>query len=145
MANSLPQDRSILVAGVPETFGRLRVILHGYPVRFVSTLREAEKMLHDTRPDLLLLSVHFDDGNIYELLQFVKASHRLAGCPIICYRATFGAETRSRMAVQAVEMSVLSHGATAFIDIFEPLDQYGADAALRTLVIKTLREATLLA
>lgn len=141
MAHSLPQDRSILVAGVPETFGRLRVILHGYPVRFVSTLIEAEKILHAARPELIMLGIHFDDGNMFELLRFVKANNHLATCPVICYRATFGAETRSKVTMPAVEMSVLALGANAFVDIFEATDQYAADAALRSLVIKTLASA----
>lgn len=134
-------NKSILIAGVPDTFGRLRVILHGYPLRFVATLADAQNTLLASRPDLIMLGIHFDEGSMFELFRFIKARGELSRTPIICYRATHGAETRAKITIQAVEMSVLALGANAFIDIWECEDHYAADVALRELVIKTLQQA----
>lgn len=126
----------ILIAGVPETFSRLSTILTGYAPHFIETFEGAQKHVRSTPYDLIMIGVHFDESRMFDLLYYLKA--RASEVPVICYRLTAGAETRTKLTMLAVAIASRALGAVAFLDLFDAPDEEAANGALRELVDRTL-------
>jgi CheY-like chemotaxis protein len=132
-------EYKILLAGVPVSYQRLRNILRGYDAHFVDTLAAAKIALQSFKPDLALLGVHFDESNMFELLRFIKDGEH-SDVPIICYRATLGAETRSKITMQALDIASRASGASAFIDLFDFKTEEAGNSVFLSLVDRVCSE-----
>jgi hypothetical protein len=128
----------ILVAGVPETYNRLFTILAGYTPHFADTFANAQARLKKTMYHLVMIGIHFDESRMFDLLRQLKASDEYAPVPVVCYRATLGAETQTKLTMQAVEIACGALGAAGFLDLLEFSDDEAANIALRKLVEQTL-------
>lgn len=128
----------ILIAGVPETYGRLSTILANYTPHFANTFHEATAFLKSMVYDLVLIGVHFDESRMFDLLRYLKASDRHAQVLVVCYRATAGAETRTELTMQAVELACRVLGASGFLDLFQFPNEDAGNLALRKLVDQSL-------
>jgi hypothetical protein len=119
----------ILVAGVPETFGRLSVILKGHELVFVATLDDARTALAARRFDLVAVGVHFDESRMLDLLRLVSAE----GIPALCYRAVPDV-ARGTLGLKGIEVICQSLGAAGLCDLVEPGNEATAEARMRQLV-----------
>ena len=122
--------RKILVADVPELDSRLKQVLAGERVSFVRTVNEAIAALKREDFDLLLVSVHFDDSRMFDLLREVRIDGRNRGIPIICVREPELGFTA--ISGSALEVTCRALEADAFLDLAHMADEAERDAALRT-------------
>jgi PleD family two-component response regulator len=79
-------SKKILVADVPELDGRLIELLTGHQLYFVRTLDEAMRALDHEDFGLLVISVHFDDSRMFDLLRQVRSDGRNKSVPVVCVR-----------------------------------------------------------
>jgi hypothetical protein len=127
---------AILIAGVPDTYARLGIILLGHKLRFVNRLSDAIAVLAASCPRLVMIGVHFDESNMFELLRHLKETAEYSHVPVICFRARKG--PKRKLAMQSVETACRVAGAIGFIDLFDFDNESEANAALRALVDRTI-------
>ncbi len=77
----------ILIAGTPDSAVTLKRILQGHECSVVTTLRAAEKQLNACAFDLTVVSLLFDDSQMFEFIREVQKSRCNADKPTICFCA----------------------------------------------------------
>ena len=121
--------KKILVADVPELDARLAMVLAGRELRFVRTVDEAMRALAQASFDLLLISVHFDDSRMFDLLREARTDARNQGIPILCVREPGLGFTA--ISSHTLEVTCRALEANAFLDLATIDDDAQRDAALR--------------
>jgi PleD family two-component response regulator len=129
-------NRKILVADVPQLDARLVQVLAGERLYFVRTVDEAIRALHDEDFDLLLISVHFDDSRMFDLLRQVRLDRRNKGIPIVCVREP--ALGFTAISSHTLEVTCRALDANAFIDLGKMNHEAERDAVLRATVEQLL-------
>jgi CheY-like chemotaxis protein len=132
-------NKKILVADVPELDARLVQLLAGRQLYFVRTLDEAIRALEHEDFDLLIISVHFDDSRMFDLLRLVRIDGRNKGIPIICVREPGLGFTA--ISGNTLEVTCRALDANAFIDLAKMKDEDERNAALRRAVDELLPPA----
>lgn len=122
-------NNKILVADVPELDPLLSRVLAGAQLVFVRTVEEAIRGLAREDFDLLIISVHFDDSRMFDLLRQVRGDGRNKGIPIVCVREPGRGFTA--ISSHTLEVTCRALDASAFIDLATISDEAGRDAALR--------------
>jgi CheY-like chemotaxis protein len=113
--------KKILVADVPELDARLVGALSGQELYFVRSLDEAVRALEHEDFDLLIISVHFDDSRMFDLLRQARSEGRNKGIPIVCVREPgIGFTAISR---HTLEVTCRALEANAFIDLSNLRDE----------------------
>jgi CheY-like chemotaxis protein len=135
-ASATDMTHKILVADVPELDARLVQLLPGRRPHFVRTLDEALRALEHDSFDLLIISVHFDDSRMFDLLRQVRLDGRNQGIPIICLREPDLGFTA--ISSQTLEVTCRALEANAFLDLAKMKDEAERDSALRAAVEKLL-------
>jgi PleD family two-component response regulator len=129
-------NHKILVADVPELDARLVAQLPEERLYFVRTLDEALRALQHDDFDLLIISVHFDDSRMFDLLRQVRTHGRNKAIPIICVREPgFGFTAISS---RTLEVTCRALDANAFIDLTKIKDEEERNAVLRRAVKELL-------
>jgi DNA-binding response OmpR family regulator len=59
-------------------------ILRGHDCVMVSTLRDAEANLESIEFELIVVSLHFDESKMFELMRLARSSQKNATTPIVC-------------------------------------------------------------
>lgn len=129
-------NKKILVADVPQLDARLARVLAGERLYFVRTVDEAIRALHDEDFDLLLISVHFDDSRMFDLLRQVRLDGRNKGIPIVCVREP--ALGFTAISSHTLEVTCRALDANAFIDLAKVNHEAERDAVLRATVEQLL-------
>jgi CheY-like chemotaxis protein len=124
--------KKILVADVPELDARLALALAGRELRFVRTVDEAMRALAQESFDLLVISVHFDDSRMFDLLHEARTDARSRGIPIVCVREPGLGFTA--ISSRTLEVTCRALDANAFLDLATINDDAQRDAALRAAV-----------
>jgi len=119
----------ILVADVPELDARLALVLQGYDLAFVRTMREAERRLSAGDFELLVIGLNFDDSRMFDLLRHVRTAARNAAVPIICVRGV--SQRASAISSESLKIACNALNASAFIDFSDYPSVPAADTALR--------------
>ena len=113
--------KKILVADVPELDARLVSTLSGHELFFVRSLDEAVRALEHDAFDLLIISVHFDDSRMFDLLRQARADGRNKRIPIVCVREPdVGVTAISR---DTLEVACRALEANAFVDLANLKDE----------------------
>lgn len=131
-------NKKILVADVPELDARLVGLLRGQRLFFVRTLDEAVRALEHDDFDLLIISVHFDDSRMFDLLRQVRTDGRNKGIPIICVREPGLGFTA--ISTNTLEVTCRALDANAFVDLAKLKDEEERNAALRDAVAEFLKD-----
>lgn len=76
--------RKILVADGDR---RLPEILAGHEPVLVRTLEEAQRAIERTQFDMIVVTVHFDDSRMFDLLRYLQSSGRHGNRPLVCVRS----------------------------------------------------------
>ena len=125
-------NKRILVADVPELDARLAVVLAEHELCFVRTVDEAMRALAQEAFDLLVISVHFDDSRMFDLLREARTEARNQGIPIVCVREPGLGFTA--ISSHTLEVTCRALEANAFLDLTTIDDDAQRDAALRAAV-----------
>jgi PleD family two-component response regulator len=110
---AVPMSKSILIADTGEA--RLPALLAGHTLAFVRTLDEAKTALAGRSFDLIVISVHFDESRMFDLLRHVRSQERHRATPVVCVlNADFA---RHAVAAESLAIAVKALGGTAYLDL----------------------------
>ncbi len=128
----------ILIADTPEGAASLERILQGHECHVVTKLRTAERQLDAEAFDLIVVGLHFDDSQMFELIRAVTKSRTNADKPIICFcsRDT----PMSRIMHESLKASTKTLGAWMYLAEHEYNVLPNYDAELRRIMERCLTE-----
>jgi hypothetical protein len=132
VASVTAMRKKILVADVPELDARLAEVLAGSELRFVRTVEEAMRALGQEEFGLLVISVHFDDSRMFDLLREARTDARSKSIPIVCVREPGLGFTA--ISSHTLEVTCRALDANAFLDLATISDDGRRDAALRAAI-----------
>lgn len=106
----------VLVADHPESFAVFRSALTApFTLEPAATVDEAKAVLA-VRPALVVCGCHFDEGRMYDLLRYMKASDGLRQVPFMAVRCVEG-ELLDDSLYESVKTAVRALGGDAFVDL----------------------------
>jgi CheY-like chemotaxis protein len=130
--------RRVLIAAVAEGAIALERILTGRDCTVVNTMRAAVAKLGDEAFDLIVVSLHFDDSQMFEFIREVKKSQKNADKPIICFCAR---DTPiSRLMNESLELSTKALGAWMYLAEHSYNVYQNPDAELRRIMERCFTE-----
>jgi PleD family two-component response regulator len=138
VASVTAMNKKILVADVPELDARLAEVLAGQHLHFVRTVDEAMRALAQEDFDVLVISVHFDDSRMFDLLREVRTGAR-KDMPIVCVREPGLGFTA--ISSHTLEVTCRALDANVFLDLATMNDDAKRDAALRAAIDGLLPKA----
>lgn len=121
--------RKILVADGDR---RLSEILAGHEVVLVRTLEEAQRAIERTQFDMIVVTVHFDDSRMFDLLRYLQASDRHGNRPLVCVRSQ--RFTSPTISIEGLEIATKALGCTLFLDLTWYADDANGRSAVRRLL-----------
>lgn len=114
---------------------RIRAILHECELYFVRTGAELVRSLDESRWDMLIVGMHFDESSAIAALERVLA--RGETFPVVCVRGMpFG--RLGQPALDALRMALGELGAQNFIDLLEYPDDALGNARVRAMLERLL-------
>jgi PleD family two-component response regulator len=130
---SLAPTTRILVAVTAENEERLRRILSGHELTFVTTCGEANKLLEAHKFGMVIVGVHFDDSQMFTLLADIRAHAKYRKVPILCVLGTRG-RVLSEVAVEGLDHAVKAMMANGFLNLLHFEDDDEGNARIRRIV-----------
>jgi len=130
-------SKKILVADVPELDGRLIELLTGHQLYFVRTVDEAMRTLEHDDFHLLVISVHFDDSRMFDLLRQVRSDGRNKSIPIVCVREPGLGFTA--VSARTLEVACRALDANVFLDLAALKTEEERSTALRSAFTPLLK------
>jgi DNA-binding NtrC family response regulator len=124
--------KKILVADVPELDARLAEVLGGRELHFVRTVDQAMRALAQQDFELLVISVHFDDSRMFDLLREARTDARNRDIPIVCVREPRHGFTA--ISSHTLEVTCRALDANLFLDLASLNDDAQRAAALRAAI-----------
>lgn len=128
---SPPPKTRILLAVTPELRERFARILDRHELTFVERSQQAMGELTD-HFGMVILSVHFDESQMFTLLGDIRAHSGYRKIPILC---VLGRHRRlSDVAVEGLDHAVKAMRANGFLDLEHFADDEGGNARIRRIV-----------
>ncbi|HEY3074491.1 MAG TPA: hypothetical protein VGJ74_04900 [Burkholderiales bacterium] len=133
MADRAPSTK-ILFAVTPDTVGeRLRHVLTGHDVISVRTGDEALGLLHRDKFGMVIISVHFDESQMFALVQDIRAHAKYRKVPILCVLG-MRHQLLSDIAIQGLDHAIKAMTANGFLDLQHFDDDDEGNARIRRIV-----------
>lgn len=132
----------ILIADTPDGVAAFhRALTASFEVIAVHSLDEAKKGLGEA-PSVVVCGCHFDEGRMYDLLRYLKATTGLAGVPFMAVRCVEGELALDDALYESVKIAVRALGGNAFVDLLRWQRRYGeAEAGHRlTALVESLAQ-----
>lgn len=134
----------IVVADTPEGVAAFRrALATSFELVAAPTLEALREWVEENPPALVVCGCHFDEGRMYDVLRYLKASPALARVPFIAVRCVEGELALDDALYESVKIAVRALGGNAFIDLLRWQRRYGeAEASHRlTQLVQTLAQA----
>ena len=109
-----PPKTKILLCVTPDMRERMERILAHHELTVVNTSSEAMRAL-DTKFGMVILSINFDDSQMFSLLSDIRAHSSYRKVPILCVLGTRGRVTE--IAVEGLDHAVKAMRANGFLDL----------------------------
>jgi hypothetical protein len=122
----------ILCAVAPDTEERVRQILTGHDLHFVSDLAAAAAGLENNGIKLIFVGARFDDSRMFDLLDYIRKDAQHRKIPIVA--AVVGATTMSEETVSGLAHTTKIFGASLFINLNDFADEETENTRLRLIV-----------
>jgi PleD family two-component response regulator len=123
----------ILVAVVYDNEDRMGRILQGHELVLVGTCEEARTLLEKETFGLVILSVHFDESQMFTLLADIRAHSKYRKVPVVCVLGSWG-RMLSEIAVEGLDHAVKAMGANGFLNLLHFPDDDEGNARIRRIV-----------
>jgi PleD family two-component response regulator len=123
----------ILVAVVHDNEDRMGRILQGHELVLVGTCEEARTLLEKETFGLVILSVHFDESQMFTLLADIRAHSKYRKVPVVCVLGSWG-RMLSEIAVEGLDHAVKAMGANGFLNLLHFPDNDEGNARIRRIV-----------
>lgn len=121
--------RKILVADGDR---RLSEILAGHELVLAHALEEAQRAIERSQFDMIVVSVHFDDSRMFDLLRYLQSSGRHGNRPLVCVRSQ--RFTSPAISIEGLEIATKALGCTLFLDLTWYADDANGRSAVRQLL-----------
>src|SRR4051812_35038806 len=133
MASYAPPPRTkILLAVTPDVRERLERILVSHDLTVVNNSHEAMRTLEE-RHGIVILSVHFDDSQMFSLLGDIRAHSGYRKVPILCVLGGRG-RAITEIAVEGLDHAVKAMRANGFLDLQHFSDDEEGNARICRIV-----------
>jgi len=127
-----PPNTKIVVAATPNVRQRLERVLAGHDITFAETSEDVMRYLSAERYGMVILSVHFDESQMFTLLGDIRHHSKYRKVPIVCMLADPG--RLSDVAVEGLDHAVKAMTANGFLDLRRfPDDENGNNRIRRIL------------
>jgi hypothetical protein len=127
-----PPSTKVLVAATPGVAERLGRVLAGHEIVFAATSDDVMSLLSKERYGMLVISVHFDESQMFALLGDVRAHSLYRKIPILCVLGERGRLTD--IAVEGLDHAVKAMTANGFLDLNRFPDDDTGNARIRRIV-----------
>ncbi|TMH72292.1 MAG: hypothetical protein E6H57_03720 [Betaproteobacteria bacterium] len=129
-----PPKSRILLAVTPDMRERFQRILERHETKFVGTAGEAIRALDDLEHfRMVILSVHFDESQMFSLLGDVRAHSNYRKIPILCVLGARGPAI-SEVAIEGLDHAVKAMRANGFLDLHHFADDDEGNARISRIV-----------
>ena len=122
----------VLIADTLRGSESLLRILQGHVCTVVNTLREGRVQLASRQFDLIVVGLHFDGSQMYELMQAVKQDARNSDRPMACFCSRESPLSRERQ--EYVKYTSRIYGASVYLAEHEYSHCADPDAELRLAI-----------
>src|SRR5258708_7019730 len=124
----------ILLAVTPDSVGeRLLRVLTGHHLICVRSCKEAVELLHREKFGMVIISVHFDESQMFALLQDIRVNAKYRKVPILCVLG-MRARMLSDIAIQSLDHAVKAMTANGFLHLEHFTDDEEGNARIRRIV-----------
>jgi DNA-binding NtrC family response regulator len=127
----------ILIACLPQAYTRIFAILPGHELSFASTLSDAKEAIGTQHFNMIMIGVHFDESNMFDLLHHVRADDKHGQVPVVCFRGIEREDAKSKNLEANCETACTAMGASYF-DLTAFADDERGNAAVRQIICDLL-------
>ena len=113
-AAATPAQKVVIVNGSPEILELLETALEAghYDVVFVESSHHAYSQIKRVQPNLVILCVHLDDLDGFQVLSMLKLDPATRGIPVLTYTTEYDEqEAEEEEAAEPSETEILAHPA----------------------------------
>lgn len=125
-----PRTRILVAVNVEE---RIERSLSGHDLALVKTSNQARALLEAEEFGLVILGVHFDESQMFSLLDDIRAHARYRKVPILCVMGERG-RILTDVAIKGLDHAVKAMLANGFLNLERFADDAEGDARLRRIV-----------
>ncbi len=129
-----PDSSRILLAVTPDLEERFERILQRHEIVKAETAREAMRALADDRFKMVILSVHFDESQMFSLLGDIRSHSGYRKVPILCVLGVNRGKAISDIAVEGLDHAVKAMRANGFLDLKHFADEDEGNARIARIV-----------
>jgi len=133
MADRAPSTKTLLAVTPDTVEERLRRVLAGQEVISVRTGGEAMTSLHREKFGMVIVSVHFDESQMFALVQDIRAHAKYRKVPILCVLG-MRHQLLSDVAIQGLDHAVKAMTANGFLDLQHFDDDDEGNERIRRIV-----------
>jgi CheY-like chemotaxis protein len=127
-----PPSTRIVVAATPAMRARLERVLEGHQLTFAQTTADVMSFLSNDKYGMVIISVHFDESQMFTLLADIRAHSKYRKVPIVCVLADRG--KLSDIGVEGLDHAVKAMTANGFLDLQRFSDDDAGNARIRRIV-----------
>ncbi|CAN5483885.1 hypothetical protein BH11PSE11_BH11PSE11_29600 [soil metagenome] len=135
MSHSTRLPIRVLAAVSPEAFPFLSTALGAdFVLVFCASISIARATRYDS-VDVVIASINFDDGRLFDLLRLCKSSADAGRLPFLCVKCMEGESEGATS--EAVDIASKTLGGDGFVDLYRWMKHFGPDQSyeeLRNLV-----------
>lgn len=127
-----PPSTRIMIAATPAVEERLARILRGHQLTFAKTSSDVMSRLAEGKYGMVVLSVHFDESQMFALLGDIRGHAKYRKVPIVCVLADRG--RLSEVAVEGLDHAVKAMTANGFLDLQRFADDDNGNLRIRRII-----------
>lgn len=124
-----PPRTKILIAATPAVRERLSRVLKGHELTVAETAADVMSLLSSDKYGMVILSVHFDESQMFAILGDIRGHSKYRKVPIVCVLAEL-----SEIAVEGLDHAVKAMTANGFLDLQRFPDDERGNARIRRIV-----------
>jgi PleD family two-component response regulator len=128
-----PKRSRILLAATPDVQERFERVLARHETVSVSTAGEALRTL-DEHFRLVILSVHFDESQMFSLLGDIRSHSSYRKVPVLCVLGVSRGKAITDVAVEGLDHAVKALRANGFLDLEHFADDEEGNARIARIV-----------
>lgn len=133
MAYSPPPRTKILLCVLAEELDRLNRVLNGHELAFVRTRDEAVRLLREDGFGMVIVDLHFDESQMFNLLSDIRLDAKYRHVPILVVFSR-GRYIFSDVMIEATDHAVRAATANGLIDFEDFPDNEQGNARIRRIV-----------
>jgi hypothetical protein len=126
------QPTAILIAASSSLLDRLRPVLEGHRLVHAQHMDEALRRFNAEEFGMVIVGVHFDESQMFELLERLRSTGRKPSVPIVCMLPAQHA--LSPVFLKGLDHAVKALMANAFLDLRNFPDDDASNARLRRII-----------